>query len=172
MRALTLILAVAIAVTFLRAVDGVDAARDIPSQAAPAVSYQEIDDNDDTLVEVVEIPDHPWYIGERSPEWRDRLVAYLENTPGAVIGEIGLYRWKPCLSYAGQEEIFMTQLRLGAQRKLPVSIHCLRAWGRLYDLLRAGPRPDRGAGQVEARRRIAAVMASTSGSQARSSSGA
>ena len=52
MRALTLILAVAIAVTFLRAVDGVDAAPDIPSQPAPAVSYQEIDDNDDTLVEV------------------------------------------------------------------------------------------------------------------------
>jgi TatD DNase family protein len=37
--------------------------------------------------------------------------------------------------------VFVWQLRLAAERNLPVSIHCLQAWGRLLELLRAGPRP-------------------------------
>lgn len=86
---------------------------------------------------------HPWYVGERTPHWRGRLVEYLDAVPSAV-GEIGLDRWKPGLDYAGQEEVFLWQFRLSAERNLPASIHCLQAWGRLFDLLRAGPRPARG----------------------------
>jgi TatD DNase family protein len=83
---------------------------------------------------------HPWYVAERTPAWRERLVEHLDAIPSAV-GEIGLDRWKPGLAYDGQEEVFTTQLRLAAARNLPVSIHCLQAWGRLCDLLRAGPLP-------------------------------
>jgi TatD DNase family protein len=36
------------------------------------------------------------------------------------------------------------QLRLAAERNLPVSIHCLRAWGPLLEILRREPRPQRG----------------------------
>ena len=61
-----------------------------------------------------------------------------------MIGEIGLDRWKPGLSYDGQEEVFTAQLELAAARNLPASIHCLQAWGRMHDLLRAKPRPERG----------------------------
>ena len=86
---------------------------------------------------------HPWYVGERTPEWLANLARCLEAVPSAV-GEIGLDRWKPGLSYDAQEEVFVAQLRLAAERELPVSIHCLQAWGRLFDLLRAGPRPARG----------------------------
>lgn len=84
---------------------------------------------------------HPWHIGERTPGWREVLERQLDLTPRAVIGEAGLDRWKPGLGYAGQEEVFVAQLHLAAARNVPVSIHCLRAWGRLHDLLRAGPRP-------------------------------
>jgi TatD DNase family protein len=87
---------------------------------------------------------HPWYVGERTPDWLAGLRRLLAGTAGAVIGEIGLDRWKPDLPYDGQEEVFTTQLALGAERGLPVSIHCLKAWGRLHELLRAGPRPARG----------------------------
>lgn len=87
---------------------------------------------------------HPWYVGERTPHWREMLVELLATTPGSVIGEIGLDRWKPGLAYAGQEEVFIAQLRLAADRNLAVSIHCLQTWGRLLDLLRANPRPARG----------------------------
>jgi TatD DNase family protein len=86
---------------------------------------------------------HPWYIGERTKEWREELVRCLDEIPSAV-GEIGLDRWKPDLPYEGQEEVFLGQLKLAAERDLPVSIHCLQTWGRLYDLLRANARPARG----------------------------
>lgn len=84
---------------------------------------------------------HPWYLGERTPRWLPTLEGWLDTTPRAVVGEAGLDRWKPDLSYADQEEVFSAQLRLAAARHLPVTIHCLRAWGRLHDVLRAGPRP-------------------------------
>ena len=87
---------------------------------------------------------HPWHAQQRTAGWQKALVRFLDETPGAVIGEIGLDRWKPGLDYAGQEEVFLAQLHLAAARDLPVSIHGLQAWGRLYDLLRAGPRPRRG----------------------------
>ncbi|HVY68525.1 MAG TPA: TatD family hydrolase [Verrucomicrobiae bacterium] len=86
---------------------------------------------------------HPWYIGERTSEWLANLRKLLDQIPSAI-GEIGLDRWKPDLAYEGQEEVFVTQLRLAAERDLPVSIHCLQAWGRLHDLLRSEPRPARG----------------------------
>jgi TatD DNase family protein len=86
---------------------------------------------------------HPWYLGERTSEWQKNLRQFLDGAPGAI-GEIGLDRWKPDLPYDGQEEAFAWQLRLGAERNLPVSIHCLQAWGRLHELLRQNPRPARG----------------------------
>jgi TatD DNase family protein len=86
---------------------------------------------------------HPWHLPERTPDWLKTLEAFLDKIPGAV-GEIGLDRWKPRLAYAGQEEAFLAQLGLAAERNLPVSIHCLQAWGRLHELLRDNARPARG----------------------------
>jgi TatD DNase family protein len=83
---------------------------------------------------------HPWYLPEATAEWRQNLEKHLAAVPSAV-GEIGLDRWKPNLSYDRQEEFFTTQLRLAAERNRPVSIHCLQAWGRMHDLLREHPRP-------------------------------
>ena len=86
---------------------------------------------------------HPWYLHERTPGWLRQLEQFLDAIPSAV-GEIGLDRWKPDLPYAGQEEAFLAQLRIAAERDLPVSIHCLQAWGRLLELLKEAPRPARG----------------------------
>jgi len=83
---------------------------------------------------------HPWYLAERTPDWQSNLAKHLAAVPGAI-GEIGLDRWKPGLPYAGQEEAFLAQLNIAAERNLPVSIHCLQAWGRLHELLRDNPRP-------------------------------
>ena len=83
---------------------------------------------------------HPWYLHERTADWLKNLTHFLDEVPSAV-GEIGLDRWKPNLAYEGQEEVFIAQLRLAAERDLPVSIHCLQAWGRLHELLRREPRP-------------------------------
>lgn len=86
---------------------------------------------------------HPWEVPGRSDGWLDALTRLVDET-GCGIGEIGLDRWKPGLAYDGQEEVFLAQLDLAAARNLPVSIHCLKAWGRLLELLGAHPRPGRG----------------------------
>lgn len=86
---------------------------------------------------------HPWYVKERSDQWREVLGDYLD-TERAAVGEIGLDRWVKDHDLPLQEEMFVVQLRMAAERNLPVSIHCLQAWGRLYELLRQGPRPDCG----------------------------
>jgi TatD DNase family protein len=86
---------------------------------------------------------HPWYVKERSPDWQAALVRHLDTVPSAI-GEIGLDRWIKDHDPGQQEEVFTWQLRLAAERNLPVSIHCLQAWGRLLEILRAGPRPQCG----------------------------
>jgi TatD DNase family protein len=105
---------------------------------------------------------HPWFLHERSLGWRDALVSALDQTPGAVIGEIGLDRWLldqspihraryfPTLgerapaSMEDQEDAFVWQLRLAAERDLPASIHCLQAFGLLEQVLKSNPLPVRG----------------------------
>ncbi len=86
---------------------------------------------------------HPWYLSGRTADWLPQLADFLDRVPAAV-GEMGLDRWKPGLPYAAQEEVFLAQLKLAAERNLPVSIHCLQTWGRLHELLRDHPRPARG----------------------------
>ncbi len=83
---------------------------------------------------------HPWYVNECSAHWQQNLAHMLDSVPSAI-GEIGLDRWMKNPDTARQEEVFVTQLRLAAERNLPVSIHCLQAWGRLLELVKAGPRP-------------------------------
>ena len=87
---------------------------------------------------------HPWHVKERTENWRDTLLRHLDSAPEASVGEIGLDRWIENYDLPAQEEVFIWQLRLAAEHNLPASIHCLQAWGRLYDLLRTEPRPARG----------------------------
>lgn len=86
---------------------------------------------------------HPWYIKKRSPGWQKALTSFLDRLPSAV-GEVGLDRWMEDHDLEDQEQVFVWQLRLAAERNLPVSIHCLQAWGRMFDLLRSEPRPQCG----------------------------
>jgi TatD DNase family protein len=101
---------------------------------------------------------HPWDVGSRTSAWLNTLRATLDANPHAALGEIGLDRWildsaRPDdprlagLSRAPLEEqieVFVAQLTLGAERNLPTSIHCLEAFGPLYDTLRTTPLPARG----------------------------
>jgi len=86
---------------------------------------------------------HPWYVKERTADWQAALVRCLDAIPSAI-GEIGLDRWIKDYDLPQQEEVFVWQLRLAAERDVPVSIHCLQSWGRILELLTAGPRPKRG----------------------------
>ncbi|MBA4149741.1 MAG: TatD family hydrolase [Verrucomicrobia bacterium] len=83
---------------------------------------------------------HPWYVKERTGDWQKNLLHHLEAVPSAI-GEIGLDRWIENFDLPAQEEVFVFQLRLAVEKNLPVSIHCLQAWGRLLELLQSNPLP-------------------------------
>jgi TatD DNase family protein len=87
---------------------------------------------------------HPWFVAARSADWLKSLTSLLDAHPGAGIGEIGLDRWVKDHDLAQQTEVFTAQLALAAQRNLPVSVHCLKAWGALWDILCTHPLPARG----------------------------
>jgi TatD DNase family protein len=105
--------------------DVMDLARQYPELVLPSVGY------------------HPWYVKERSGDWQKNLLECLDDAP-AAIGEIGLDRWIRDYDLPQQEEVFTWQWRLAAERNLPVSIHCLQAWGRLLELLHNDAAPARG----------------------------
>lgn len=122
---------------------------------------------------------HPWDAGNASPRWRALLSHTLDTLPTAAVGEIGLDRWildharpdDPRLAglrrapLAEQMDAFLWQLGLATERNLPVSIHCLEAWGALADALRRTARPARGfllhayGGSAEMAREFAALGA-------------
>jgi TatD DNase family protein len=86
---------------------------------------------------------HPWFVKERSAHWDKSLLECLDQVPSAI-GEIGLDRWIDDYDLPQQEEVFIWQLRLAAERNLAVSIHCLQAWGKLLEILQIEPVPRRG----------------------------
>lgn len=86
---------------------------------------------------------HPWFLAERTAAWRVRLLEAL-RTPRASIGEIGLDGWMHNPDFAAQEEVFRDQLAIAAERNLPVTIHCLKAWPRMCKILKTAPLPARG----------------------------
>lgn len=112
---------------------------------------------------------HPWDCGNRPADWLGRLESRLAGEPRAHVGEIGLDRWildrakpdDPRLTglrrapLDEQIEVFRAQLTLAATDNRAASIHCIDAWGALYDTLRATTLPARGfllhayAGPVE-----------------------
>ncbi len=78
---------------------------------------------------------HPWFVGSRSEKWLDKLECVLKSFPEAGVGEIGLDYSLRKGNEKEQLSVFADQLRLAARLDRPVSIHCLRAWGDLTELL-------------------------------------
>ena len=77
---------------------------------------------------------HPWRVAERGDNWEARLCEKLDA--GGAIGEIGLDRWKPDYDFGDQLTVFRTQLRIATERNIPATIHCLKAWGAMWDIIR------------------------------------
>lgn len=88
---------------------------------------------------------HPWYVKERTANWLETLEGHLDEDR-SVIGEIGIDHHVPDRDDDVQETVFLAQLELACRRNLPVTIHCVKAWGRLDTLLRTHRDliPDRG----------------------------
>lgn len=76
---------------------------------------------------------HPWQAGEVTSGWQERLADALKASTAGV-GEIGLDRFCQ-VPISQQEEIFLAQLEAARYYHRPVSIHCVKRWGRLIELL-------------------------------------
>ena len=75
---------------------------------------------------------HPWFSAEAAGDWLEKLEAFLLLAPSCA-GEIGL---DAARATPGQEEIFRAQLKLALKLGRPAVIHCVRAWGRLLEIIR------------------------------------
>ncbi|CAK0745558.1 hypothetical protein CVIRNUC_001628 [Coccomyxa viridis] len=86
---------------------------------------------------------HPWWVKQRTDSWVVRLRQLLIAHPGAGLGECGLDHARA--DGVGSEEqaaVFSEQLRLGKELQRPISVHCVKAFGELSNIVqKAGPFP-------------------------------
>ena len=87
---------------------------------------------------------HPWHVPARSQDWLDALRRQLDAHPRAGVGEIGLDCWIEGHDLADQTAVFTAQLAIATERNLPTTIHCIQAWGALWEIVRTHPMPARG----------------------------
>ena len=88
---------------------------------------------------------HPWHVNHRSENWEQRLLEMLDSPGGrCAVGEIGLDRWIDNHDFPAQHQVFRIQLAHAARRNLPVSIHCLQAWGPMLEALQEEELPECG----------------------------
>ena len=85
---------------------------------------------------------HPWK--KPTADWKSQLIHFLDTTPNACLGECGLDRWMKGYNLDLQRKVFTTQLDIAVKRNLPLSIHCLKAWGPLIEILEMHQTPERG----------------------------
>jgi TatD DNase family protein len=78
---------------------------------------------------------HPWFADRARPGWEERLERRLGQARAGV-GECGLDFAPGRPDRPVQEAVLVAQLRLARRLALPISLHCVRAWGRLTELLR------------------------------------
>ena len=87
---------------------------------------------------------HPWFVGRRTPRWRERLAAILDEHPRAAVGEVGVDRWIEGHELPDQLAVLREEWLLAGEKDRPVTVHCLRAWGALRDFAREAPALPRG----------------------------
>lgn len=86
---------------------------------------------------------HPWKADQAQVGWVGRLKDQLEMNPLASVGECGLDQWITAPSLKLQKPVFEAQLRLAREMERPMTIHCLKAWGALFDSFKKVPPPSR-----------------------------
>ena len=97
---------------------------------------------------------HPWFVSGAWQAEFQRLKAYcigthklpqgLEKdapTLSVGIGECGLDFSDQFKNRVEQEECFSAHLKPAEELNRPVAVHCVRAWGRLLEILREHPAP-------------------------------
>ncbi|RYD33240.1 MAG: TatD family deoxyribonuclease [Verrucomicrobiaceae bacterium] len=84
---------------------------------------------------------HPWHAHTARDGWQGRLRELLQRHPHASIGECGLDQWISDPGLEVQSPVFMDQLCIAREMGRTATIHCLKAWGPLFDAFDLCPPP-------------------------------
>lgn len=77
---------------------------------------------------------HPWYVTADDSRLEELNLLLQDSSAG--IGEIGLDRTGRGISLDEQADLFRRQLMLASEYERPAAVHCVRAWGRLLEILK------------------------------------
>lgn len=78
---------------------------------------------------------HPWEVNDLKTGWEEELSHYLQLHPTAGVGEVGLDKWIRGYELEKQEAVFRAQVERAIKEERPLSIHCLKAWGKMREVL-------------------------------------
>ncbi|XP_047327288.1 uncharacterized metal-dependent hydrolase YabD [Impatiens glandulifera] len=104
---------------------------------------KQLSDNNPSIIPCFGI--HPWFILDRTPNWMNTLKEFLDRNPCAAIGEIGIDKGSQGkkIDFSQQIEVCTKQLELAKELKKPASIHCVRAFNDLLQIMKSvGPFPN------------------------------
>ena len=77
---------------------------------------------------------HPWWADKVESGWQNQLTEVLKSTRSGV-GEIGLDGARD-IDKSLQIQLFTDQLDMAKQLCRPASIHCVKMWGKLLEILK------------------------------------
>jgi TatD DNase family protein len=78
---------------------------------------------------------HPCYVKENYEDELAHVITELENRKFAAIGEIGIDLFWDKSFLKQQQEVFVKQIQLAKQYKLPINIHCREAFNEVFEIL-------------------------------------
>jgi TatD DNase family protein len=84
---------------------------------------------------------HPWFVSNGWKEQFQCLEKMVTDFPMFGVGETGLDFQEKFQNRTEQEECFFAHLKLAKKLNRPVAIHCVKAWGRMLEMLRDFPEP-------------------------------
>jgi TatD DNase family protein len=90
---------------------------------------------------------HPWWLTESAASepyvWTEQLRCALLADPSAGVGETGLDKTRRSSTpLAAQKRACLEHLRIARDLRRPVTLHCVRAYGSLLELLEAFARDE------------------------------
>ena len=78
---------------------------------------------------------HPCYVKENYEEELAHVITELTNRKFAAIGEIGIDLFWDKSFLKQQQDVFLKQIQLAKQYKLPINIHCRDAFDEVFEIL-------------------------------------
>ncbi|WP_353167923.1 TatD family hydrolase [Flavobacterium sp.] len=78
---------------------------------------------------------HPCYVKENYEEELAHVISELANRKFAAIGEIGIDLFWDKSFLKQQQDVFVKQIQLAKQYKLPINIHCREAFNEVFEIL-------------------------------------